>query len=111
MSDQRSRDRPSGEAHRRALVVPKPRPSEGDALVEHHKDREFQECQQQLVFSAQDTEQLSEMRYRGGAAGYLEVLSNEPNYFNAALGVAQAQSNELVALVEIYQNLGGGWQQ
>jgi hypothetical protein len=48
------------------------------------------------------------MRYRGGAASYLEVLTNETNYFSAELGLAQAQSNELVALVRIYRNLGGG---
>jgi multidrug efflux system outer membrane protein len=51
------------------------------------------------------------MRYRGGAARYLEVLTNETDYFSAELGLAQAQSNELVALVRIYRNLGGGWQQ
>lgn len=82
-----------------------------DALVEYHKDREFREYQQQLAFSAQDAAHLSETRYRGGAASYLEVLTNETNYFNAELGLAQAQANELVALVQIYQNLGGGWQQ
>jgi outer membrane protein, multidrug efflux system len=81
-----------------------------DALVEYHKDREFREYQQQLALSAQDAAQLSEMRYRGGAASYLEVLTNETNYFNAELGLAQSQANELVALVQIYQNLGGGWQ-
>jgi multidrug efflux system outer membrane protein len=82
-----------------------------DALVEYHKDREFREYQQQLAFSAQDAARLSETRYRGGAASYLEVLTNETNYFSAELGLAQAQANELVALVQIYQNLGGGWQQ
>ena len=82
-----------------------------DALVEYHKDREFREYQQQLAFSAQDAAKLSEMRYRGGAASYLEVLTNETNYFDAELGLAQAQSNELVGLVLIYRNLGGGWQQ
>jgi multidrug efflux system outer membrane protein len=82
-----------------------------DSLVEYHKDREFREFQEQLAFSAQDAAQLSEMRYRGGAASYLEVLTNETNYFSAELGLAQAQSNELVALVRIYRNLGGGWQQ
>ena len=51
------------------------------------------------------------MRYKGGATSYLEVLTNETNYFDAELGLAQAQSNELVALVRIYRNLGGGWQQ
>jgi multidrug efflux system outer membrane protein len=82
-----------------------------DSLVEYRKDREFREYQQQLAFSAQDAAHLSETRYRGGAASYLEVLTNETNYFNAELGLAQAQANELVALVQIYQNLGGGWQQ
>jgi outer membrane efflux protein len=81
-----------------------------DSLVEYRKDREFREYQQQLALSAQDAAQLSEMRYRGGAASYLEVLTNETNYFDAQLGLAQAQLNELAGLVRIYRNLGGGWQ-
>ncbi len=48
-----------------------------DSLVEYHKDREFRQYQQQLALSAQDAAHLSEMRYRGGAASYLEVLTNE----------------------------------
>ena len=82
-----------------------------DALVEYHKDREFRQYQQQLALSAQDAAQLSEMRYRGGAASYLEVLTNETNYFAGELGLAQAQLNELLGLVRIYRNLGGGWQE
>jgi multidrug efflux system outer membrane protein len=82
-----------------------------DALVEYRKDREFREQQEQLASSAQDAAQLSETRYRGGAAGYLEVLTNETNYFDAELGLAQAQLNELLGLVRIYRNLGGGWQE
>jgi multidrug efflux system outer membrane protein len=82
-----------------------------DALVEYHKDREFTQYQQQLAFSAEDAAKLSEMRYRGGAASYLEVLTNETNYFAGELGLAQAQLNELLGLVRIYRNLGGGWQE
>jgi multidrug efflux system outer membrane protein len=82
-----------------------------DALVEYRKDREFREQQEQLAFSAQDAARLSETRYRGGATGYLEVLTNETNYFAAELGLAQAQLNELLGLVRIYRNLGGGWQE
>jgi outer membrane protein, multidrug efflux system len=82
-----------------------------DALVEYRKDREFREQQQQLALSAQDAAQLSQMRYRGGATSYLEVLTNETNYFDAELGLAQAQLNELLGLVSIYRNLGGGWQE
>ena len=39
-----------------------------------------------------------------------QVLTNETNYFDAQLGLAQAQLNELAGLVRIYRNLGGGWQ-
>lgn len=81
-----------------------------DSLVEYQKDREFRQRQQELVFAAQDAAQLSEMRYKGGATSYLEVLTNETNSFNAELGLAQAQLNELLGLVDLYRNLGGGWQ-
>ena len=81
-----------------------------DSLVAYHKDREFREYQQQLTDAAQDAARLSEARYAGGRASYLEVLTNETNYFNAELGLAQARLNELVALVDLYRNLGGGWQ-
>jgi outer membrane protein TolC len=38
---------------------------------------------------------FSETRYQGGAARYLEVLTDETNYFDAQLGLAQAQFNQL----------------
>ncbi len=81
-----------------------------DSLVAYRKNREFREYQQQLTDAAQDAARLSEARYGGGRASYLEVLTNETNYFNAELGLAQARLNELVALVDLYRNLGGGWQ-
>jgi len=80
-----------------------------DSLVGYQKNRDFREHQQELLLAAQDAARLSELRYRGGATNYLEVLTNETNAFNAELGLAQAQLNELVSLVEIYKNLGGGW--
>jgi len=51
------------------------------------------------------------MRYRGGAASYLEVLDSETRFFTAQLSLAQAQLRELQSLVQIYRSLGGGWQQ
>ena len=81
-----------------------------DSLVGYQKNREFRERQQELVLAAQDAARLSETRYRSGATSYLEVLTNETNSFNAELGLAQAQLNELLGLVDIYRNLGGGWQ-
>jgi len=81
-----------------------------DSLVGYQKNREFREHQERLVLAAQDAARLSELRYRGGATSYLEVLTNETNAFNAELGLAQAQLNELVSLVDLYRNLGGGWE-
>ena len=81
-----------------------------DSLVAYQKNREFREFHQQLTVAAQDSARLSDVRYSGGRASYLEVLTNETNYFNAELGLVQAQLNELLALVDLYRNLGGGWQ-
>lgn len=81
-----------------------------DSLIAYQKNRDYRQHQQELVVAAKDSAQISEDRYRGGAASYLEVLTNETNAFQAELGLAQAQANELLSLVEIYRNLGGGWE-
>jgi outer membrane protein, multidrug efflux system len=81
-----------------------------DALVAYRKDQEFRAQQEHLVESAQDAARLSEARFKSGTTDYLEVLTNDTNAFNAELGLAQAQGNELIALVQLYQALGGGWQ-
>ena len=81
-----------------------------DALVGYRKNREFREQQELLAKSAVDAAALSEQRYRGGAASYLEVLDSNTRTFTAELGLAQAQLNELLSLVQLYNALGGGWQ-
>jgi multidrug efflux system outer membrane protein len=81
-----------------------------NALVAYRKYREFRIQQAHLLESAQDAAHLSEVRFKAGTTDYLEVLTNETNSFSAELGLAQAQGNELVALVQLYQSLGGGWQ-
>ncbi|HTZ48102.1 MAG TPA: efflux transporter outer membrane subunit [Verrucomicrobiae bacterium] len=80
-----------------------------NALIGYQKYREFRIQQQQLVDSARDAAHLSEVRFKAGATDYLEVLTNETNAFSAELTLAQAQGNELVSLVQLYQALGGGW--
>jgi outer membrane protein, multidrug efflux system len=85
--------------------------SVSDALVAFRKTREFRAQQELLFQSAEDAARLSHMRYSGGATSYLEVLTNESNAFSAELGLAQARLNELLTVVQLYQALGGGWQQ
>jgi len=82
-----------------------------NSLVASQKDREFREQQELLTQAAQHTDQLSEVLYKNGGASYLQVLTSETNYFSAELNLVQAQLNERLALVQLYQSLGGGWQQ
>jgi multidrug efflux system outer membrane protein len=82
-----------------------------DSLVAYRKNQEFRAQQELLTNSAQDAAHLSDIRYQGGATSYLEVLTNQTNYFSAELNLAQARLNELLALVGLYKALGGGWQE
>ena len=82
-----------------------------NALIASKKNREFREQQELLTGAAQRTDQLSEVLYKNGSASYLQVLTAETNYFTAELDLVQAQFNERLALVQLYQALGGGWQE
>jgi outer membrane protein, multidrug efflux system len=82
-----------------------------NSLVASQKNREFREQQELLTKAAQQTDQFSEVLYKNGGASYLQVLTSETNYFSAELNLVQAQLNERLALVQLYQALGGGWQQ
>jgi outer membrane protein, multidrug efflux system len=82
-----------------------------DALIAYQQNQEFRAQEELLAHAAEDAAQLSGKRYQAGTTNYLEVLTNETNYLSANLGLAQARLNELLALVQIYKALGGGWQQ
>ena len=82
-----------------------------NALIACQKDREYRRQQQKLAQAAEEADRLSTVLYRNGGASYLQVLTSETNYFAAELNLVQAQLNERLALVELYQALGGGWQQ
>jgi multidrug efflux system outer membrane protein len=80
-----------------------------DSLVGYRKLREFREQQQSLLTAAEDARRLVDVRYQGGNASYLEVLDADTRRFNAELGLADAQFQELSGLVDVYRALGGGW--
>ena len=82
-----------------------------NSLIASQKNREFREQQELLTGAAQRTDQLSEVLYKNGGASYLQVLTSQTNYFSAELNLVQAQYNERLALIQLYQALGGGWQQ
>ena len=82
-----------------------------DSLVAYRKNQEFRDQQALLTAAAQDATRLANVRYQGGVTSYLEVLDTETLSFNAQLSLAQADLNERLALVQLYNALGGGWQQ
>lgn len=81
-----------------------------NALIALNKQHRAREEQEKLVSVTADTSHLAELRYRAGAASYLEVLTAETNLFNAQLNLAQVHHDEATALVQLYAALGGGWQ-
>jgi multidrug efflux system outer membrane protein len=82
-----------------------------DALIAHRKTREIRAQQEQLVATLQDRSRLAYIRYRGGVDSLLNALDADRDLFDAELGLIQTRRNELLALVQLYRALGGGWQQ
>jgi multidrug efflux system outer membrane protein len=82
-----------------------------NALIAAEKQRRTREEQEKLVFAAADATRMARVRYQGGAASYLEVLTNDNNLFSAQLSLINAQESEALTLVQLYAALGGGWQQ
>ena len=82
-----------------------------DALVQRQKMRDVRTEQEKLVATLRDRSRLAYLRYRGGVDTLLNALDADRDLFDAELGVAQTRRNELLALVQIYRALGGGWQQ
>jgi outer membrane protein, multidrug efflux system len=80
-----------------------------DSLIALQKGTEFRKQQQLLTDAARDADQLSHVLFEHGGASYLQVLTSETNYFAAELDLASAQLNERLALVQLYNALGGGW--
>lgn len=48
-------------------------------------------------------------RYQAGYTTYLEQLDAQRNLLNADLALAQTRTDQLTALVALYQAMGGGW--
>ncbi|MEA2544153.1 MAG: outer membrane protein multidrug efflux system, partial [Acidobacteriaceae bacterium] len=84
--------------------------SVSDALIGVEKYREYRDQEAKLTASAEDATRLARLRYNGGSTSYLEVLTNDTNYYSAQLNLAVAQEDEALSIVQLYSALGGGWQ-
>jgi multidrug efflux system outer membrane protein len=80
-----------------------------DALVAHRKAREVRLQQEVLVAASRRTLELAELRYRNGLSAYLDVLDAQRQLFQAELALAGTRRAQLVAVVQVYKALGGGW--
>jgi multidrug efflux system outer membrane protein len=80
-----------------------------DALAGYRKTGEQRAQQEQLVAALRDATRLSTDRYRGGLDSYLQVLDAQRSLFRSQLDLVALQRQELVAIVELYRALGGGW--
>jgi multidrug efflux system outer membrane protein len=81
-----------------------------DALVQYRRVKEIRTQQALLVTTLQDRSRLAYMRYQGGVDTLLNALDADRDLFSAELSLAQTERNELLALVQLYKALGGGWQ-
>jgi multidrug efflux system outer membrane protein len=80
-----------------------------NSLVAYTKTREYREQQEKLVAASADAVRLARMRYQAGYTSYLEVLTNDATLYNSQLTLVTAQQQEALALVQLYNALGGGW--
>ena len=81
-----------------------------DALVAYRRTAEQRAQEELLVKALEDTQRLSEIRYRGGIDSYLQVLDAERTLFSGQLDLARLRRDELNSVVNLYRALGGGWQ-
>ncbi|MCH8498449.1 MAG: efflux transporter outer membrane subunit [Marinobacter sp.] len=82
----------------------------GDALEREALFAEQEARLQTIVREAEQTLRLTEVRYREGADDLLSLLESQRNLFDARQQLSQARLNRLLAAVDLYRALGGGWQ-
>ncbi|HDX8843680.1 TPA: efflux transporter outer membrane subunit, partial [Klebsiella oxytoca] len=58
---------------------------------------------------ARETLRIAQNRYRNGYSSYLDVLDAQRTLFSTQLSVVQVKNNLLLAQVDLYRSLGGGW--
>jgi multidrug efflux system outer membrane protein len=81
-----------------------------DSLVQYRKVKEIRTQQELLVSTLQDRSRLAYLRYQGGVDSLLNALDADRDLFDSELNLAQTKRNELLAVVQLYKALGGGWQ-
>ena len=80
------------------------------ALVTREKLAAVRDQEDVAVKALQTAVRVSTERYIAGKADYYEVLEAQQQLFPAQNSLAQTQLNQLLAVVQLYKSLGGGWE-
>lgn len=80
-----------------------------DSINAHVKTGEIIVEQTRLVEADRKVARVANERFIGGESSYLEVLDAERNLFTSELQLADARRDRLLAVVQAYRALGGGW--
>ncbi len=78
-------------------------------LVARQKYAEARTEQARAVEAYREAVKIATQRYRLGNASYYEVLQEQQLLLPAENALAQLQLNQLLAVVQLYRALGGGW--
>ena len=81
-----------------------------DALADIDKFKAVRVEQEKQVAALAEAVKLSIARYEGGLSSYLEVLDADQQYYSAQNTLARTLGSQLIAYVQLYRALGGGWQ-
>ena len=81
-----------------------------NALVAIRETTNRLRLQREVVAASQRAFQLSEQQLRAGTADIVTVLNTQLTLFQAEDSLSQAQLARLLAIVSLYQALGGGWE-
>jgi multidrug efflux system outer membrane protein len=80
-----------------------------DALVARQTLVSRETAIQSQVRALQNSADLALDRYRSGRASYFEILEAQQQLFPAKNTLAQTRRDQLIAVVNLYKALGGGW--
>ena len=80
-----------------------------NALVKVEKLALQEAFLQERVKTLQQATKNSNLLFKNGMAEYLEVLSAQANILQSELELANMKREQLIANIELYRSLGGGW--
>jgi outer membrane protein, multidrug efflux system len=81
-----------------------------DALIARQKLGEARVYNEQAATALASSVDLATQRYVGGLSSYYEVLQAQQELYPTQRAEVQAQMGELIAVIQLYKALGGGWQ-